>query len=247
MFVSYREEEYLNEKELSLLNKLPRVPKRPIARVPECLECLSAQEPKCSKCPSVWVPKCLSALSAQVPKCLSVLNVRVPKYLKCRSAAVPECPPSAQVLSKCPNTLWVLSECPSARVLSQCSPSALNVQASFSVFKCTSRACMSKNMWLEQNAKHKNMFHVKRKKCKKKKMVEKNLRSLIWKQYQSADLKSFWNCFGISDLCKDFCENFAFCMGTFMRNFRLALMILTLTFSKKRSSKINFKQIIRKF
>ena len=91
------------------------------------------------------------------------------------------------------------------------------------------------------------MFNVKRKKCKKKKMVEKNLRSLIWKQYQSADLKSFWNCFGISDLCKDFCENFAFCMGTFMRNFRLALMILTLTFSKKRSSKINFKQIIRKF
>ena len=91
------------------------------------------------------------------------------------------------------------------------------------------------------------MFHVKRKKCKKKKRVEKNLRSLILKQYQSADLNRFSNCFGISDLCKDVCKNFAFCLGTFIRNFRLASMILTLTFNKKRSSKNNFKQIIRKF
>ena len=71
-----------------------------------------------------------------------------------------------------------------------------------SVFKCTARAWMSNKMWLEQNAKHKNMLHVKRKKYKKKKMVEKNLRSLILKQYQNADLKSFWNWFGISNLCK---------------------------------------------
>ena len=35
------------------------------------------------------------------------------------------------------------------------------------------------------------MFHVKRKEFKKKKMAEKNLRTLILKQYQSADLKSF--------------------------------------------------------
>ena len=35
------------------------------------------------------------------------------------------------------------------------------------------------------------MFHVKRKKCKKKEMVEKNLGSLILEQYQSADLKNF--------------------------------------------------------
>ena len=30
------------------------------------------------------------------------------------------------------------------------------------------------------------------------------------KQYQSADLKSFWNWFGVSDLCKDFCKIFLF-------------------------------------
>ena len=35
------------------------------------------------------------------------------------------------------------------------------------------------------------MFHVKTKKCKNKNMVEKNLRSLILKQYHSADLKGF--------------------------------------------------------
>ena len=35
------------------------------------------------------------------------------------------------------------------------------------------------------------MFRVKRKKCQEKKIVEKNLRSLILKQYESADLKSF--------------------------------------------------------
>ena len=45
-------------------------------------------------------------------------------------------------------------------------------------------------MWLEQNAKHKDMFHVNRKKCKKKKMVEKNLRSLILRQHQRANLKT---------------------------------------------------------
>ena len=43
------------------------------------------------------------------------------------------------------------------------------------------------------------MFHVKRKKCKKKKMKEKNFSSLILKQYQSTDLKSFLKWFGISD------------------------------------------------
>ena len=36
-----------------------------------------------------------------------------------------------------------------------------------------------------------NMLSIKRKKSKKKKMVQKNLRSLILKQHQSADLKSF--------------------------------------------------------
>ena len=36
---------------------------------------------------------------------------------------------------------------------------------------------------------------------KEKKTAEKNLRSLILKQYQSADLKSFWNWFDIADLC----------------------------------------------
>ena len=43
-------------------------------------------------------------------------------------------------------------------------------------------------------------------KKKKKKNVDKNLSCLILKQYQSADLKSFWNWFGVSDLCKDFVE-----------------------------------------
>ena len=102
---------------LSLLNKVPRVPKYPSALVP-----------KCSKCPSGSVLKCLSALSAQVPKYPSVLSVHVPKYLKCSSAGVPKCPPSTGVPSKylsalqvpeCLSTLWLLSECPSAQVLSE--------------------------------------------------------------------------------------------------------------------------------
>ena len=78
----------VNNKSMSLLNKVPRVP--------ECLECPSAQVPKCSKCPSAWEPTCLRALW------------------------VPKCPPSARVPFKCPSTLWVLSECPSARVLFEC-------------------------------------------------------------------------------------------------------------------------------
>ena len=144
---------------------------------------------------------------------------------------MPECPPSALRVPKCPSAFRVpqMFECPQ------------------SVFKCTSRAWISNQMGLEQNAKQKNMFHVKRKKHKKKKMVEKNLRSLILKQYQSADLKSFWNWFGISDLCKDFCKILLFFVGTFIRNFRLALMILTLPLNKKLSSEMPFKQIIRGF
>ena len=46
---------------------------------------------------------------------------------------------------------------------------------------------------------------------KKKRMVEKNLKSLILKQYQSADLKSFWNWFEISDFCKDFSKFYFLC------------------------------------
>ena len=108
---------------------------------------------------------------------------------------------------------------------------------------------MSNQMWLERNTKHKKIFHVKRKKCNKnfQKMVQKNLRSLTLKQYQSDDLKSFWNWLGISDFCKKFCKNFAFCVGTFIRNFRLALMILILSLNKKRSSVMHFKQIVRRF
>ena len=78
------------------------------------------------------------------------------------------------------------------------------------------------------------MFHVKGKNCKKKKLVQKNLRSLIyWSNiYQNADLKSFCNWFDISDLCKDFCKNCALCVETFIRNFRLALTKLTLPLNK---------------
>ena len=97
-----------------------------------------------------------------------------------------------------------------------------------SVLKCMSRAWMSNRLWLKQNAKHRNMFHVKRRKCKKKKMVEK---SLILNQYQSADLKSFWNWFGISDLCKNFCKILLSVWAPY-KNFRLALMILTLPLNK---------------
>ena len=82
------------------------------------------------------------------------------------------------------------------------------------------------------------MFHGY---AKRKQTVEKNWRSLTFKQYQSADLKSFSNRFEIFDFCKDFCKNFAFCMATFIRNFRLALTILTLLLNKKLSSEMPFK------
>ena len=83
---------------MSLLNKVPRMPKCPSA--------LSAQ-----------VPKCPSALSVQVLKCLSALIVRVPKCLKCPSALrVPSKFPSALQVPEC-------HKCPSARVPSECSPS----------------------------------------------------------------------------------------------------------------------------
>ena len=75
---------------LSLLNKVPQVPRVPkclIAQVPKCLECPSAlQMSECFKCPSAqvpWVPKCLSA-------------IRVPKCLRC-----PECPSTLRVPQKC--------------------------------------------------------------------------------------------------------------------------------------------------
>ena len=71
---------------------------------------------------------------------------------------------------------------------------------------------MCNQIWLEEIAEHKNMFHVKRNKSKKEKMVEKNLRILMLKKYQKADLKSFRNWFGISDLCKDFIK-FCFLCG----------------------------------
>ena len=112
---------------------------------------------------------------------------------------------------------------------------------SLSVFKCTLRAWMSNQMWLEQIAKHKNMFHVKRSKCKKKKMIEKNLRSLLLKKYQSSDLKSFWNWVGIPDLCKDFYKILLFVWAPFIRNFRLVLTTLTLALNKKSSSEVHFK------
>ena len=87
---------------MSMLNKLPQVP-----RVP--------------KFPSAWVPKC--PLSTQVPKCLSA---QVPNYLECpivqvlfkcpsaSSAPMPKCPNalSFQVPFKCPSiALWVPFEC----------------------------------------------------------------------------------------------------------------------------------------
>ena len=115
-------------------------------------------------------------------------------------------------------------------------PSALIFECPLSVFKSMFCAWMSNHMQLEQNFTHKNMFHIKRNKYEKKKMVEKNLRSLILKQHQSADLKSFWNWFGFSDWSKDFTKNFALCVGNFIRNFRLALIILTLPLNKKLSS-----------
>ena len=57
------------------MSRVPRVPKCPSARVPECLsvqvlfECPSASSARVHKCPSV--------LSAQIPKC--PLSARVPK------------------------------------------------------------------------------------------------------------------------------------------------------------------------
>ena len=62
---------------------------------------------------------------------------------------------------------------------------------------------MSNQMWIEQNAKHKNTF-VQNERNATKNIVEKYLRGLILKQYQSADFKSididieqktFWNAF----------------------------------------------------
>ena len=71
---------------LSLLNKVPRVP-----RVPKCLsaqvpfECLNTQVLWVPKCPSAQVPfECPSVPSAQVPKCLEFPSSQVPfKCLEC--------------------------------------------------------------------------------------------------------------------------------------------------------------------
>ena len=41
--------------------------------------------------------------------------------------------------------------------------------------------------------------------------------------------------------------NLAFCVGTFTKNVRLALMILTLPLNKKRSSEMPFKQTVKRF
>ena len=136
--------------------------------------------------------------SAQVPKCLIAMRVRVPKYLKCSSARMPSEFLSDQVPSECPSALSVSSEC----------------------LKCSSA------LWMSLNARPvpeylircdlNEILNIKR--CfmyiqKEKEMVEKNLKSLILKQYQSADLKSFWNWFEI--FCKkDFCKNSAFCVGS---------------------------------
>ena len=142
----------------------------------------------------------------RVPKCPSALSTQVPECPKCLSAQVPECPPSALQMPKCP----------SARVPSECSPSA-------QVPECSPSECLkcSNVLWVFLNARPvpeclirydwtkcyaQKCFMLKKKKCKKKKMVERNLRNLILKQYQGTDLKSFWNWFGISDLCKDFCK-----------------------------------------
>ena len=148
---------------------------------------------KCLECPST--------LSAQVPGCLkcpSALSVRVTSTL---SARVPKCPPSGRVSSKCPSALWVLSEYPSAWVLSE----YLKYSSALWV-SLNTRDWMFNQMWLEQNAKHKNMILVKRNAKNKKKLW-----SLILKQCQSANLKSFWNRFVISDLCKGFCKILLLC------------------------------------
>ena len=53
------------------------------------------------------------------------------------------------------------------------------------------------------------MFHVKRKNGREE-FKARNIEAARCFEYQSVDLKRFWNWFGISDLCKDFCKNFGF-------------------------------------
>ena len=151
---------------------------------------------------------------------------------ECPSAPrVPECPLSALRVPKYPSAFRVSSmfECP------------------LSVFTCTSQAWMSNQKWLERNAKHKNMFHVKKKKCKKKNgreefrklnIILKHIRALIWKAFEID--------FEYLIYVKIFVK-FTFCVGTFTRNFRPALMILIFTLNKKRSYEMYFKQMIRNF
>ena len=131
-----------------------------------------------------WVPKCLSAL---VPKCLNALSVWVSKYLKC---------PSARVPSECPSALWVLSKRPSAWVLSKYLKCLSAFWVSLNgcpVPECLIRCDLNKIL----NVRRYFMYIQN-----EKKMVEKNLRSLILKQYQSANLKSFLNWFEMSYFCK---------------------------------------------
>ena len=78
---------------------------------------------------------------------------------------VPKCPIAwVSWVYKCPSPI-------SAQVL-QCPPSArvpYMFECPLTAFKSTSRAWISNQMWHEQNAKHKDMSHVERKKRKKKK------------------------------------------------------------------------------
>ena len=76
-------------------------------------------------------------------------------------------------------------------------------------------------------------------------MVDKNLRSLM-KHIRALVWKAFEIDFEYLIYVKIFVK-FAFCVGTFTRNFRPALMILILTLNKKRSYEMYFKQMIRKF
>ena len=126
---------------------------------------------------------------------------------ECPSAQVPKCPPSA---------FWVPSECPSAPVLSEC-------------LKCSSALWLSLNVrpmpeylircdWNE-------MLSIKRcfdvlcicKKKKSERWFGKLLKLVL-------DILFLWRL------------NLTFCVGTFKRSVRVALMILTLTLNKKRSS-----------
>ena len=79
-----------------------------------------------------------------------------------------------------------------------------------------------------------------------KKMVRKNLRTLLLKKYQRADLKSHGIGLGYLIYVKIFVK-FCFLCGTFIRNFRLVLTILTLVLNKKHFPEMDFKQIIRRF